>query len=410
MRIDISSLARLATAITLTPWLLTGGCQAPSAEVAYAPPQPPRPGLASARDDAISLFGELPAHDEAPYLNRSRLSLKQHTDAEEGADYDADIDADGTRLVFASTRHAERPDLYIKDVDGVAVTQLTADPASDVQPAFSPDGSRVAFASDRGGNWDIWITGVDGTAPVQVTTTAGEELHPSWSPDGQRLVYCSLPHRGQWELWIADAAAAGRKTFIGYGVFPEWSPVEDVIVYQRARQRGSRWFSIWTLTLVNGEPRHPTEIAASSEYAMILPTWSPDGSRIAFTAATATSQDAYGAGEPAALSDIWVVDGDGRSRIRLTDGFSANYGAVISADERVYFTSDRGGRENIWSMVLPRVVRPGVVEKTAQAPASGADEPPAAPVPPAARDAEMAPLAGMMINARTASDVDGSQR
>ena len=185
----------------------------------------PQPVLTAARDGQITMFGELPYSGGAPYETRSSLSLRRHTFAEEGADFDPDVGPSGKRMVFASTRHSDGPDLYIKHVDGVAVTQLTADPASDVQPEFSPDERRVAFSSDRAGNWDIWVVGADGQHLVQVTNSPANEIAPSWSPDGRSLVYCMLPAvGGQWEMWISDAAGTGIRRFIGYGLFPKWSP------------------------------------------------------------------------------------------------------------------------------------------------------------------------------------------
>ena len=145
----------------------------------------------------------------------------------------------------------------------VADSQLTSDPGADIQPAYSPDGAWVAFASNRGGDWGIWTVSSSGGQPVQVTSSPGDEVHPSWSPDGQRIVYCVRSvTSGQWELWITDAQVGATSRFIGYGLFPEWSPSGDTIVFQRARERGSRHFSIWTLTLVDGEPRYPTEVAS----------------------------------------------------------------------------------------------------------------------------------------------------
>ena len=315
--------------------------------------------LAAARSGQITMFGDLPRARGSSYIPRTAVSLRQHTFTEIGSDFDADVDSTGRRLVFASTRHSVEPDLYLKAVDGVAVTQVTSEPGADVQPAFSPDGSRIAFASNRTGNWDIWIVGLDGGSPIQVTNGAADELQPSWSPDGTQLVFCSFPaDAGQWELWIADASAGATKRFIGYGLFPEWSPVNDTIVYQRARERGSRWFSIWTLTLVDGEPHYPTELAASASQAMILPTWSADGQRIAFTSTPVPPTNGFlpmpgeATGSPSASPpmDVWVMESTGRAKARLTDGHSMSYAPVFAPDGRVFLTSNRAGAENIWSL------------------------------------------------------------
>lgn len=314
--------------------------------------QPSRPTLSATRDSQVTLFGGLPRRGEVGYSGRSRGSMLQHSFAREGADFDCQVDRNGDRFVFSSTRHSENPDLYIKSVSGTAVTQLTSDPSSDIQPAFSPDDRRVVFASNRTGNWDIWIIGIDGQQPMQVTNTPMDEVHPSWSPDGTQVVYCALPQTtGQWELWISPAELHATSTFIGYGVFPEWSPVDDTILFQRSRERGSRWYSIWTIQLVDGEPRYPTEIAASADHALVSPSWSRTGGRLAYTTvASLTSIDPeFGASYE--VSDIWVIDSDGGSRIRLTDGHTANYSPAWSPSGRVYFTSSRSGNENIWSIM-----------------------------------------------------------
>ena len=325
--------------------------------------------LAAGRADQLTFFGDISGDRKTSYFTRFGTSLTQHTFVETGADFDVDIDRTGQRLVFASTRHNTSSDLYLKSVDGLAVTQLTSDPAPDVQPAFSPDGSRIAFASYRSGSWDIWIAYIDGSPPVQVTQGIADEIHPSWSRDGHTLIYCSLPAEGgQWELWLVDAASGGQRRFIGYGLFPEWSPKTDTIVYQRARDRDQRWFSVWTLDLTNGEPGYPTELAAEAHAAMIMPTWSVEGSHIAFSRVdlSLAGQQRSGMAPGAAASngngnrphastadgafDVWIMRSDGRAKTRLTDGYSRNYGPVFGPDGRVYFTSDRSGFENVWSV------------------------------------------------------------
>lgn len=327
----------------------------PVSPVEYYPPVPPRPTLVAAGDPQMTLFGEIPGVPTYEFESRSAISLRQHSYPSEGNDFDPSMSRDGKRMIFASTRHSMSPDIYYKDVDGVAVVQLTSDPASDVQPCFSPDGRRVAFASDRAGNWDIWVVNLDGQQAVQVTSSAGHEAHPTWSPDGTQLVFCSMAERGgQWELWLVSAEAGAVKKFIGYGLFPEWAPNSNTILYQRARRRGTRWFSLWTLKLVNGEPRMPTEILSSPQHAMILPTWSPDETQISYCAVENVAQISEGEQNPLQRGDIWMVDIDGRAKVRLTDQVGANYAPTWSKLGRIYFTSGRrsyGDNESIWSVI-----------------------------------------------------------
>lgn len=326
------------------------------------PPPPPEPAMPAAQDAQITLFGELPELARLPFHPRANAPMKQHSFTAEGADFDVDVSPDGKNLVFASTRHSTQADLYMKTVDGVAVTQLTSDPAPDVQPCFSPDGKSIVFASNRSGNWDLWLIGTDNGQATQLTRSPWHEIHPSFSPDGRQVVYCMFNVRAeQWELWILQLDRPDARRMIGVGLFPRWSPKGDSILYQRARQRGGRWFSIWRIDLQDGEPRFPIELAASSQMAFIQPTWSPDGDWVAYGTALpqpVPADPAAGPLPPASRGDIWIMRADGTGPRQLTDGQGAHFGPCWAADGRVYFTSRQSGSENIWSVLAEAVAMP----------------------------------------------------
>ena len=331
----------------------TGGGRAPSAARQHrfdaADPWPETRGRTGGAE-VVNVFGEFGGRGvpRGPVRPSGEAGYQQHTRVDEGEDAGVAVDPAGGWMAYSSTRHSERADLYLQRVDGTSVTQLTSDPADDAFPAFSPDGSRIAFSSTRSGTWQVYLMDRDGRNVVQVTSGRTQCVHPTFSPDGKRLAYSSLGTRsGQWELWTADLDTGSQK-MIGHGLFPRWSPRKDVdkIAYQRPRQRGSRWFSLWTIDLVDGEGRRPTEVAVSPVAAIVTPCWSPDGTRLAFATVVEPSKDGSAFGR----QDVWTVDADGGNRQRLTDGGGSNLMPYWGPDGRVYFVSDRDGHECVWSV------------------------------------------------------------
>jgi len=358
-------------------WILTGGaflsilnlsgCMSggkPSADLAPAPPAAAATSVAMSADPSVlstvytsdgstppsvNVYGEFDGVQRPMAKAHGNGGYQEHTFLDEGFDSDVSVDPTGKWMVFTSTRDSDHPNIYLQHVDGLAVIELTNDEADYAFPSFSPDGKQIAFCSTRAGNWDIYTMDNNGKNIVQVTNDPMVHMHPSFSPDGTKLVYCCLGGKsGQWELWVADLNT-GEKRMVGFGLFPTWSPDKTVdrIAFQRSRQRGSRWFSLWTMDLVDGEARRITEVTSSSNAALVCPSWSPDGKQIAF--ATIAEPNNSAGGKPLGQEDIWTINCDGSNRSRVTDGVGLNLAPNWASDDRVYFISDRGGAECVWS-------------------------------------------------------------
>jgi Tol biopolymer transport system component len=129
-------------------------------------------------------------------------------------------------------------DLYIGDAAGKSPRRLTDHAALDYNAAFSPDGAKVAFVSERDGNMELYVVGADGSGLVRLTRDFALDDHPSWSPDGRQLAFVSTrqpsPRPGQaWTavyVMPADGGAARRISPPDAADYsPAWSPRGDWI-------------------------------------------------------------------------------------------------------------------------------------------------------------------------------------
>lgn len=108
----------------------------------------------------------------------------------------------GNRLAFV--KRTEDMNIWRLDLKTGKASQAIASTLNESAPAFSPDGSRVAFASDRSGRLEIWVSDPDGSRAVQLTDTKQGAVMPRWSPDGKRIAY-GAPDAGRWATFVIDA-------------------------------------------------------------------------------------------------------------------------------------------------------------------------------------------------------------
>jgi hypothetical protein len=130
-------------------------------------------------------------------------------------------------------------DFLIRAVVPPPVTRLTDSDAVDQHPAWSPDGARIAFASDRGGSMAVWTMAADGSNPQPVEGLPGNQTQPRWSPDGTRLVFIS-DAGGNPDVWVADADGTGAVN-LTQSPEPERDPCwtrENLILFASEREAG----------------------------------------------------------------------------------------------------------------------------------------------------------------------------
>ena len=199
-----------------------------------------------------------------------------------GAELFPSLSPDGQWVVY-SRQDGPRRHLFLMGIGGRNAIPLAADSTSDDdQPAFSPDGARIAFRSSRDSG-GIFVMGRTGESVRRVTRSG---YRPTWAPDGNRLAYVSenvelIPQNTgvPSELWIADVnTGATHQLPARDAVQPSWSPHGQRIAFTlRSPLRGVR-IDIWTIGAEGGEPVQVTDDAATDWNA----TWSPDGRYLYF--------------------------------------------------------------------------------------------------------------------------------
>ncbi|MDQ2777176.1 MAG: winged helix-turn-helix domain-containing protein [Acidobacteriota bacterium] len=107
---------------------------------------------------------------------------------------------DGTRIAFESGRSGSE-EIWMSTADGLQTVQLTSfGKAWAGSPAWSPDGKQIAFDCNAAGNWDVYVVSSSGGKPVRLTSQAAPEIRPSWSHDGRWIYYCSS-QTGRTQVW-----------------------------------------------------------------------------------------------------------------------------------------------------------------------------------------------------------------
>ncbi len=266
------------------------------------------------------------------------------------------------RIAFTSDRDRNQ-EIYVMDDDGKNQRNLTNHPDRDLVPAWSPDGTRIAFMSNRDGHvrkdgvrttFEIYVMDANGGNQQNLTNHPAGDSSPSWSPDGKRIVFSSDRDRlldihgfPTSEIYVMDADGENPQNLTNNRAddwSPSWSPDGKRIVFMSYRDGHfigdfeDITSEIYVMDVDGGNQQRLTENRKNDE----SPSWSPDGTRIVFSSDRKGDWVNY---------EIYVMDDDGGNLQRLTENRDDDGGPSWSPDgKRIVFSSDRDGNSEIYVM------------------------------------------------------------
>lgn len=181
------------------------------------------------------------------------------------------------KIAFSSNRDGNW-DIYTMNPDGSQQERLTRDGVKNLSPVWSPDGEQILFVSDRGGDSDLYVMDADGKHVRRVFRKSALRLEPTWSPDGERIAFHA--EEPKWSIQMATIHGADVKRVAlaeWRGGNPSWSPNGNEIAFV-GNVGGTR--RILILKLGSGGVR---TFLPKEQSWMYSPAWSPAGDKLAFS-------------------------------------------------------------------------------------------------------------------------------
>ena len=224
------------------------------------------------------------------------------------------------------------------------LTRVTADKGMTAYPTLSSDGRLLAYASDRGseGTLNIWVQQIGGGDPIRITNDTADDSEPAFSPDGTTLAFHS---DGSGGIWVIPSLGGRARNLAEHGRRPLFSPDGRQIVYWV----GSGTGKVYVIAVDGGKPREIAPDLRSARY----PVWSPDGKWILFLGQNDTNDDWWlASADGSRIFQTAAMSAFKQAAMSAPPGDRLIYPDQWTTAGDVLFSARLGGTTNIWKVAL----------------------------------------------------------
>ena len=248
---------------------------------------------------------------------------------------------DGRKIAFASNRDGMN-EIYVMDADGSNAKRLTNNLTEDVNPMWSPDGQKILFDTERDGNTEIYVMDAEGGNQTRLTRNNAFDGTATWSPDGNLIAFASNRDTGppynpyNLDIYVMNADGSNIRRIVDdpeYDVSPQWSPDGRKIVFVTGRNGN---FDVYEM---NADGTDQRNLTADNDKGDGSPVWSHDGNNIAFSRRIDGKKQ------------IFIMDAHGGNLKRVTNNAADSELPYWSPDSsKLVFQSDREGNWEIYTI------------------------------------------------------------
>lgn len=299
-------------------------------EISFSTPIPATVPMDSSQISPTSVSSPtlLPADTPVPVSIATEVSVSTLT---------VELSAGGKWIAFNS-RKPGNADIYLIDINGNNLTQLTTSTAHDLYPSWSPDGSQIVYQTNEGGDQELMVINISTRETRMLTSNTCDDWGPTWSPDGEWVAYYSNcgGERDVYKVrWNGNDRQQLTSSSGAYSWFPSWSPDGEKITFTSNRSGN------YNIYVMDADGNNQQQLARGC-----VSYFSPDGRQILYGIYCSDTDD------------LWLMNSDGSNQHPITQDQECRNATWSPDGSKIVFEQSKSGKDGPFAQYIMSLDNP----------------------------------------------------